>query len=87
MKIRTIKPDFFRSDDIAALTPTARLLFIGLWCYADDNGVCLESIQAFAADIFLGDFTADPQGTKECIERDYQALADQGLIIRFEADG
>ena len=37
-RIRTIKPGFFTSDDICALSPLARLLFIGLWCEADREG-------------------------------------------------
>jgi hypothetical protein len=37
-RIRTIKPDFFTSDDICALSPLARLLYIGLWCEADREG-------------------------------------------------
>jgi hypothetical protein len=37
-RIRTIKPDFFTSDDICALTPLARLLYVGLWCEADRAG-------------------------------------------------
>ncbi len=37
-RIRTIKPEFFTSDDICALSPLARLLYIGLWCEADREG-------------------------------------------------
>lgn len=37
-RIRTIKPEFFTSDDICALSPCARLLYIGLWCEADREG-------------------------------------------------
>jgi hypothetical protein len=37
-RIRTVKPDFFTSDDICALSPLARLLYIGLWCEADREG-------------------------------------------------
>jgi hypothetical protein len=37
-RIRTIKPDFFTSEDIVSLTPMARLLFIALWCEADKRG-------------------------------------------------
>jgi hypothetical protein len=37
-RIRTIKPEFFTSDDICALSPRARLLYIGLWCEADREG-------------------------------------------------
>ena len=38
-RIRSIKPEFFTSEAIAALQLSARLTFIGLWTYADDNGV------------------------------------------------
>ncbi len=37
-RIRTIKPEFFTSEDIVALTPYARLLYIALWCEADKEG-------------------------------------------------
>jgi hypothetical protein len=37
-RIRTIKPEFFTSEDIVALSPLGRLLFIALWCEADREG-------------------------------------------------
>lgn len=37
-RIRTIKPQFFISPDTAAASPEARLLFIAMWCWADDWG-------------------------------------------------
>jgi hypothetical protein len=37
-RIRTIKPDFFTSEDIMALSPLARLLYIGTWLDADRQG-------------------------------------------------
>lgn len=37
-RIRTIKPEFFTSEDIVCLTPHARLLYIALWCEADREG-------------------------------------------------
>lgn len=37
-KIRGIKPDFWTDEDIADLSIPARLLFIGMWTYACDNG-------------------------------------------------
>jgi hypothetical protein len=37
-RIRTIKPEFFTSDDICSLSPLARLLYVGLWCEADREG-------------------------------------------------
>jgi hypothetical protein len=37
-RIRTVKPEFFRSDQIAECSALARLLFIALWCLADRRG-------------------------------------------------
>ena len=38
MRIRSIKPEFWTSEDVTDLTYFERLLFIGLWSYADDHG-------------------------------------------------
>lgn len=37
-RIRTIKPEFFTSEDIVGLSPLARLLYIAIWCEADREG-------------------------------------------------
>ncbi len=37
-RIRTVKPEFFTSEDIVELEPLARLLYIALWCEADKEG-------------------------------------------------
>lgn len=38
MRIRQVKPSFFKDARIAALTPAVRLFYIGLWMLADDAG-------------------------------------------------
>lgn len=38
MRARNIKPDFFLAEAIAECDFGARLLYIGLWCYADRAG-------------------------------------------------
>lgn len=37
-RIRTVKPEFFTSEDIVSLSPLARLLYIATWCEADKEG-------------------------------------------------
>lgn len=37
-RIRTVKPEFFCDEDIAALDPLDRIAFLGLLCYADKAG-------------------------------------------------
>lgn len=46
-RIRTIKPEFFTSDDTCALSPLARLLYIGLWCESDREGRFVWAPKAF----------------------------------------
>jgi len=38
-KIRTIKPEFWSDEDIVSCSITTRLFFLGLWNFADDDGV------------------------------------------------
>ena len=38
MKIRGVKPDFWTDEKVVNVSPFARLLFIGLWNLACDNG-------------------------------------------------
>lgn len=37
-RIRTIKPEFWSSPGVTAMSPLARLTFIGMWNWADDSG-------------------------------------------------
>jgi hypothetical protein len=38
LRIRQILPQFFADEEVAALTDRSRLIYIGLWCVADDEG-------------------------------------------------
>ena len=87
MRIRSIKPEFWRSDDITELALEDRLLFIGLWSYVDDNGVGLDKLSAVAADLFAGDLERDPRETFARVSRGLQRLFASGLITRYTVDG
>lgn len=87
MRIRSIKPEFWRSDDISALDLPTRLLFIGLWSYVDDNGVGDARLASVTADLFAHDLSADPAQTLRRVSEGLDALEDRGLIVRFEGDG
>ena len=81
MRIRTIKPEFWRSEDIAALSIEDRLLFIGLWSYVEDNGVGRDEPQLIQCDLYpLDTFTEASLRTHGGLMR----LSQQGLITRFE---
>jgi hypothetical protein len=54
-RIRTIKPEFFTSEDIVQLSPLARLLYIALWCEADKEGRLVWKPLTFKLRYFPGD--------------------------------
>ena len=39
MRNRMIKKEFWTDDKILDLDPVARLLFIGIWNFSDDEGI------------------------------------------------
>jgi hypothetical protein len=54
-RIRTIKPEFFTSEDIVGLSPFARLLYIALWCEADKEGRLVWKPKTFKMRYLPGD--------------------------------
>nr|DAV79557.1 MAG TPA: replisome organizer [Caudoviricetes sp.] len=81
MRIRTIKPEFWRSADVAALSIEDRLLFIGLWSYVDDYGVGRDEPQLIQCDLFpLDPLTEGSVRVHDGLTR----IARRGLIIRYE---
>src|SRR5664279_2440388 len=83
MRIRSIKPDFWKSDDTASLKDwNDRLVFIGLWSYVDDNGVGRDNERLIAAELFgLED---DPRETASRVRRALERLQTRGMIVRYE---
>ena len=85
MRIRTIKPEFWRSDDIAALSREDRLLFIGLWSYVDDNGVGIDDYRQIAADLFA--LEDDVKEVRDYVREGLATLSRGLLIDRYEVEG
>ncbi len=52
---RMIDPKFWTDDKIIELEPLCRLLFIGIWNFADDSGVHLNNSKVLKAEIFPAD--------------------------------
>jgi len=85
MRIRSIRPEFWSSEDIAALDWPTRLIFIGLWSYVDDNGVGRDNERLIKADLFpLED---DPHGALMQVTGALKTLNSRDLITRYEVDG
>lgn len=59
-RMRMVKPEFWASEQIVECSTTARLLFIGLWNFCDDNGVHPASLKRLKMEVFPADsFTQD----------------------------
>lgn len=86
MRIRSIKPEFWRSSDISKLPIEDRLLFIGLWSYVDDNGVGIDKLAAIAADLFADDIERDAPETFARVSRGLRNLSESNRIIRYTVD-
>jgi hypothetical protein len=78
-RIRTIKPEFFTSEDIVLLSPMARLFYIALWCEADREGRLVWKPRTFKLRYFPGDDCDMEAIAAEVIERE--------LIVLYEVDG
>ena len=87
LRIRSIKPEFWRSDDTDELDWHTRLVFIGLWSYVDDNGVGLYKLPSVVADLFANDFSRDPTETLRRVSTALDALEGRGMIARYSVDG
>lgn len=86
MRIRSIKPEFWRSQDMANRSFFTRLLFVGLWSYVDDNGVGMDSVPLIRADLFPLD--DDVQTISKLIAGALTELSVSGQVTRYEgSDG
>jgi len=54
-RIRTIKPEFWTSEKVVECPFDTRLLFIGLWNFADDAGIIKVSLKRLKMQIFPAD--------------------------------
>jgi hypothetical protein len=80
-RIRSIKPEFFTSETIAALPLSTRLTFIGLWTYVDDNGVGHDNELLITAAIWP--LERDNLETLARTREDLATLSRIGLVSRY----
>lgn len=78
-RIRTIKPEFFTSEDIFEMTPLARLFYVSLWCESDREGRLEWKPGTFKARYFPADGCDINELASELVSR--------GLIVLYEVDG
>ena len=79
---RTISPDFWTWEAVIDCAPMTRLLFVGLWNFADDFGVQPLRPRTIRMQVFPGD-TMENDGVRAMIED----LARRNLVRIYEVDG
>ena len=60
-RIRTIKPEFCTSEQVAECSPNARLLFVCMWMFCDDAGRHPANCKRLKMEVFPGDPFTDKQ--------------------------
>lgn len=81
-RIRTIKPEFWDDEKIAEIPMQARLLFIGIWNFADDYGFITNSVKWIKAKVFPYDTLRDAD-----VQTWLDALCKHRFLVRFGEDG
>ena len=81
-RIRSIKPEFWTSEQIAECSPNTRLLFIGMWSFCDDYGVHPASCARLKMEVFPADAISSAD-----IRRMIDELTSNGLLAEYEVDG
>jgi len=80
-RIRTVKPEFWSSEQIVECSPMARLLFIGLWNFCDDDGIHPASAKTIKARVFPAD-----DMDSATVRRMLDELSSHGLIQFYVVD-
>ncbi|MBP6997950.1 MAG: hypothetical protein KBB39_17585 [Phycicoccus sp.] len=94
MRIRSTRPEFWRSERIAAVSWDARLVLKGLESYVDDNGVGKDDIALIVGDLFQRDLiresVAKPREGSRTVARVSEAISELqngGLLWRYAVEG
>ncbi|MBX9918847.1 MAG: hypothetical protein K2Y33_03280 [Mycolicibacterium frederiksbergense] len=87
MRIRSTKPEFWRSKTIAELSWDVRLVLKGIESYVDDNGVGKDDLALIAADVFPRDLSRDPRETLARLSEAITALTSAGIVVRYTFTG
>lgn len=80
-RIRTIKPEFFTSEDIVSLSPMARILYIALWCEADREGRLVWKPLTFKLRYLPADDCDIKALCNEIVERGLVRLYGEGYAV------
>ena len=76
--MRTVKPEFWVDDKVVDLSLLAKLLYIGMWNFADDDGYIEDSARRIKRQIF-------PDNDYD-VSAALGELVDMGMLRRYKSD-
>lgn len=79
MRARTIKPGFFKNEELAEISPLGRILFAGIWCMADREGRLEDRPKRIKAEVLPYDDCSVNSILDELQARDF--------ILRYSENG
>jgi hypothetical protein len=79
MRMRNVRPEFFKHEGLGELPPIVRLLFIGLWCLADRDGRLKDRAKRIKAEVLPYD--------EVDLDASLALLASRRFIQRYAAEG
>jgi hypothetical protein len=82
-RIRSIKPEFFQDRKMAAVGPIAALVYVALWCLADDGGVAPVDVDRVKGELFYGWASVPASAVADALD----ALERAGCIRRYRVGG
>ena len=83
---RMIDPSFWSDDTIIELTAEERLMFIGMWNFADDSGIIQNNEKLVKARVFPADNYTDARirsWLDRFIEKQLFQVSDDGKLLRI----
>ena len=80
MRIRSIKPEFFSDPVVAAWSPLARILYVGIWCMSDDCGRFRADPDNIKCELAKKDRAAE-------FEKAYGEITASGKVMLYEVNG
>lgn len=81
-RIRSLKPEFWTSEQVVDCSRDARLMLIGMLNFADDSGILPGSVQRIRMQVFPGDDL-----TLENIRGMLNELIREGLVQEYDVEG
>jgi hypothetical protein len=87
MRIRSTRPEFYRSERVARVGWDSRYVLKALESYVDDNGVGKHDLELIVGDLFMRDLVREPSRTVARVSEAISELHEAGLLWLYEADG